>query len=142
MAGSGTVFLWTDDDSDTVDLPFTFRFYGQDFDEVTICSNGWLSMGETWMANFRNWNIPAALGTTQPHRSLLDDLKGFVHDADRVIDNMLIVYYHDTENDQFIVQWNDAYSQENNSSIEKFEVVLIPRDGENGNIVFNYPACR
>ncbi len=136
--GNGTVFLWTDDASETVDLPFTFRFYGQDFDEVTICSNGWLSMGETWMANFRNWNIPAALGPPNLIAAYWDDLKGLVNDETEEVADMRIVYYYDSVNEEFIVQWNDAYNQENNSSIEKFEVVLIPRMDRDGDIVFNY----
>ncbi len=136
--GNGTVFLWTDDASETVDLPFTFRFYGQDFDEVTICSNGWLSMGRTWMANFRNWNIPAALGPANLIAPYWDDLKGLVVDDERTVNDMRIVYYYDEGANEFIVQWNDAYNQENNTSIEKFEVVLIPRVDHDGDIVFNY----
>ncbi len=136
--GNGTVFLWTDDASHSVDLPFDFRFYGQDFDEITICSNGWISMGHTWMANFRNWNIPAALGPKNLIAAYWDDLKGWVNDDTGDISNMRVVYYYDSANDQFIVQWNDAYNQHNNTSIEKFEVVLIPRDNHDGDIIINY----
>ncbi len=45
-----------------VDLPFTFRYYGQDYDQVSVCSNGWISMGETASISYRNWTIPGAGG--------------------------------------------------------------------------------
>ena len=48
------------DDSRTVDLPFPFVYYGETFSRVTICSNGWLAMGATYLSNQRNWTIPAA----------------------------------------------------------------------------------
>ena len=35
------------DDVTTIDLPFTFTFYGEDYDRISVCSNGWISFGET-----------------------------------------------------------------------------------------------
>jgi hypothetical protein len=48
------------DDVETVDLPFTFKFYGQEYDQVSICSNGWAAMGESTLQSFRNYQIPGA----------------------------------------------------------------------------------
>ena len=31
----------------TVELPFTFTYYGQDYTQVSICSNGWVAMGSS-----------------------------------------------------------------------------------------------
>ncbi|UCE17820.1 MAG: hypothetical protein JSV84_13215, partial [Gemmatimonadota bacterium] len=66
--GSGTVLSFVDEplpeqgdwadyyrgDTEVLDLPFTFRYYGGTYDEISVCSNGWLSMGATWMTDFRN----------------------------------------------------------------------------------------
>ncbi len=46
--GSGTDlglgdFGWEQDDVSTVALPFEFVFYGEVYDEISICSNGWPS---------------------------------------------------------------------------------------------------
>ncbi len=46
-----------------VDLPFDFTYYGQTYSEITVCSNGWIAMGEqTNLAQARNWTIPSPLG--------------------------------------------------------------------------------
>ncbi|MCD4829004.1 MAG: T9SS type A sorting domain-containing protein [Candidatus Cloacimonetes bacterium] len=134
--GPGSVILMGDDVSQTLDLPFTFRYYGQDYDQITVCSNGWIAMGETWQINFRNWNIPAALGPDALIAPYWDDLKGLVHDS--VVDDIRLVTWHDTAEGNFVIQWNDAYNQCNNTSIERFEAILEPRAGEDGDIVFQY----
>lgn len=48
-----------------VSLPFTFRYYGTETDDVTVCSNGWIStVPNVSFTDFRNWPIPAASGPT------------------------------------------------------------------------------
>ena len=39
-----------------VDLPFPFKFYGVDYDEITVCTNGWVAFGYTDMESFRNYS--------------------------------------------------------------------------------------
>ena len=50
------------DDVETVNLPFNFRFYGQDYERLSICSNGWIAFGETTLSSFRNYPLPGAGG--------------------------------------------------------------------------------
>ena len=50
------------DDVTTISLPFTFTFYGIDYNEVSVCSNGWISFGETDMTSFRNYTLPGPGG--------------------------------------------------------------------------------
>ena len=33
-------------------LPFTFKFYGIEYNELTICTNGWVSPGSAGSASF------------------------------------------------------------------------------------------
>ncbi len=129
-----TVFESFDDASDVIDLPFTFRYYGVDYDIATICSNGWLSFTDTWMRNFRNWNIPAALGPKALLAPYWDDLKG----ANNGTIPLRVCTYYDQPNDRFIVEWNNAYNGCNQVSLEKFQIILEPKPNEDGDITFQY----
>ncbi len=139
--GQGTVYLNNDDGSRVVDLPFTFRFYGVDYNQVTICSNGWMSFGATWMTDFYNHYIPAALGPKSMLAPYWDDLKG-LKISDTEFNDMRICYWYDSANNRYIVEWNDAYNQATieaeNPSLEKFQVILYPQQGTDGDIVFQY----
>jgi len=145
--GQGEVFLHFDDGTITVDLPFTFRFYGRDYDELSICSNGWVSFIPTWMNDFTNQYIPAALGPYTMLAAYWDDLKGMKigedEDGEGIYDNMRICYWHDEANNRFIIQWNDAYNRYTidlweDAHLQKFQIILYPQTGQDGNIVYQY----
>ena len=143
--GSGQVFLLGDDRSETIGLPFNFTYYDQIFDSITICTNGWISFETTWMTNFRNWNIPAALGPNGLIAPYWDDLIGKQYTiGDSVFHhNMHICYYYDQSENIFIIEWNECYNRYDDVSLEKLEIILydpsiyITEDG-NGEIQFNY----
>jgi len=51
------------DESVVLDLPFNFTYYGETYSTITVCSNGWLAMGnQRGIALQRNWVIPSPLG--------------------------------------------------------------------------------
>lgn len=54
------------EDQDTaalVDLPFTFQYYGQTYNQITVSANGYIAMGDQVdMCIPRNWSIPSPLG--------------------------------------------------------------------------------
>jgi hypothetical protein len=137
QGGSGSVSLLGDDRSVTVPLPFDFIYYGEVFDSVTICSNGWISLEPTWMTNFRNWNIPAALGPYAMIAPFWDDLIGANEEK------MRVCYQYDTSEDIFIIEWNNCVNNYDKESIEKFQIILFnpqsyPTIDGNGEIQFNY----
>jgi len=142
LGGAGQVVLMQDDKSFTTNLPFTFKYYGQNFSQITMCSNGWISLIPTWMTNFMNSHIPGAIGPYAMIAPYWDDLKG-LKVSENTFNDMRICYYHDTANNRYIVEWNDAYNNYNidlgqDASLEKFQVILIPRAGTDGDIVFQY----
>ena len=106
------------DESEVIDLPFVFQYYGEEFDKITICSNGWAAFGDQHsLASFRNRHIGQALGP----------------DAHLAIfwDNLLarrgeIIYYHDEEDGRFIIEWNDVQRlvQGGGGVNETFEIIL------------------
>ena len=69
-----------DDDGDnqdaveTISLPFNFKFYGEVYDEISVCSNGWISFGETDMESFRNDYLPGPGGPSPMLAVFWDDL--------------------------------------------------------------------
>ncbi|MFA5498020.1 MAG: C25 family cysteine peptidase [Candidatus Cloacimonadia bacterium] len=134
--GAGTDRWTNDDESFVIDLPFTFRYYGIDYNEVNICSNGWISFIPTWEANFRNWPIPAPLNPKGIIAALWDDLKGL-----KEVDSQVrLAYHYDVSNNRFIISWLDTYNIGNLTSLglEKFQIILEPKNGEDGNIIFQY----
>ncbi len=118
--GSGTDvgladFGWEQDDTKTLDLPFSFRFYGHDFDRISICSNGWLAMGETTLRFYRNYYLPCAGSPRNIIAPFWDDL----HQS-----GMNRVYaWHDAENHRFIVQWSRMPNYY--GAVQNFEAILL-----------------
>jgi hypothetical protein len=125
---------WSGDDSRTVDLPFPFTFYGETFTRATICSNGWMSMGATYLENRRNWNIPAAGAPPHMIAPMWDNLY-------QSGDNRVYHWYDET-NHRYIVQWSRLRNNQGGAT-ENFELILhdpahYPTATGDGEIVFQY----
>lgn len=144
LGGSGTR-LWLDDDQSVImPLPFTFRFYGVDFDTVTVCSNGWLSMGSTWMSDFTNWMIPPGLGPANMIMPFWDDLKPlYTPEEDSV---WVPVYFRDLEDGRFVVEWSQTFNRylwDSEPLEETFQAILYdpalyPTVTGDGQMLFQY----
>ncbi len=144
LVGNGGALHRLDDDNVRVmDLPFTFTYYGLDYDRISICSNGWFSFGETWMENFRNWGIPSPLGPPALVAPLWEDLVGEMQDNNER-DSLNIYTRYDEEQGRFIIQWNETLARSGQGDFtETFEAILydpamhetVTGDGE---IVFQY----
>jgi hypothetical protein len=137
--GPGTSVGLTDyghfqDDTETLDLPFTFRYYGEDFDRVSICSNGWLVMGSTYLVNYHNWALPVASGPDYLIAPFWDNL--------RQQSGGDVCYWFDEVNHRYVVAWDNVRNY-NSGSPESFEVILYdpahyPTRTGDGEIVFQY----
>ncbi|MBU0520004.1 T9SS type A sorting domain-containing protein [bacterium] len=134
-----------DDESVVIPLPFSFTYYGAEYDTITVCSNGWLAFDDTWMANFRNWNLPSALGPPALVAPFWDDLK-----ADTTGGHNAIHVYtrYDAGEGRYIIEWSRTinrfgYEVYNNWKEETFEVVLFDpavhtTTTGNGEMLFQY----
>ena len=124
------------DDVATVDLPFDFTFYGETYDRISICSNGWLAMGETPLVFYRNFPLPGSHSPGAMIAPFWDDL--------RQSSTHRVCTWYDTANHRFVVQWselNNSYT----SSIQDFEVLLLDplyyaTASGDGLFVFQYAA--
>ncbi|MBI5059512.1 carboxypeptidase regulatory-like domain-containing protein [candidate division KSB1 bacterium] len=117
------------------DLPFDFTFYGETYDQITICSNGWAAFGsQADQDHFRNYPIP---GQQSPEAMLAvfwDDLKTSSTNQGEYV-------YYDQPNHRFIIQWK-AQNAFGTAPLD-FEIILLDpafyptRDG-NGIIIYQY----
>ena len=124
-----------DDETRSFDLPFDFTYYGTSYDRVSICSNGWLSFGDTYIKLYRNWTLPADGSPDAMIAAFWDDLA-----------NGTVYHYNDTANHRYIVQW-DAFGSYNGSYSGNctFEIILhdpahYATDSGDGLIVMQYQS--
>jgi len=145
--GSGTALSLTDaydqdDKTVVVNLPFTFKYYGQSFTQISVCSNGWLAMGANQAVHtfFRNWHIPGALGPEAMIAPFWDDLH-VDHSTGHVFT------YHDAANHRFIIQWSRVYKYNGGTNpSQTFECILYEpgyptTPTGDGEILFQYMTC-
>ncbi len=88
----------------TVDLPFDFGFYGEDYDQISICSNGYIALGAKQSALFRNYPVPGPLGPSPMIAAFWDDLvmsragapgqNGNVYTYFNVAEHYFVIEYH------------------------------------------------
>jgi hypothetical protein len=123
-------------------LPAPFTFYGQSYDSVWICSNGWLCFERTTLPEFRNWQLPSPIGPGAMVCPFWDDL---------VIDRMwpnddsahTVWTRYDAGENRFVVQWralNRAGLRNTglpNEEFCTFEALLKYRAGD-GDILCQY----
>ncbi len=96
-------------------LPFTFTFYGVDYDQITISSNGWISFGHRDSRSFRNYSIPGAGGPSAMVAAFWDDLTTSGSGA--------VYYYESPQNDFVVIEWSDMRTY-NQNSLESFQIIL------------------
>ena len=58
MPGDASSLSLSDDAVSVVSLPFNVSFYGVDYDEVSICSNGFLCLGDDNTTSYMNGGLP------------------------------------------------------------------------------------
>ncbi|KPK66318.1 hypothetical protein AMJ82_11905 [candidate division TA06 bacterium SM23_40] len=129
--GWGQLVSLTNDDVDTLALPFTFRYYGGAYNEISVCSNGFAALGETWVAIPRNWGIPAAFGPDAMLAAFWDGLSGGG-----------VYKYYDVAQHRYVIEWSRKHNVYQ-SYEETFEIVLYDplyyetQTGD-GEILFQY----
>jgi len=117
----------------TVNLPFEFGFYGENYTQVSICSNGYIALGASEVALFRNYQVPGPLGPNPMIAPFWDDLimgSGDVYTYSNISEHTFTITYHNMQS---------AYS----GSTQKFQVILYDPDyygstDGNGDIKIQY----
>lgn len=125
ISGTGTPTGLTDDSAQSVPIGFTFPFYGVDFTDVTIQSNGTMRWGDANYLTFSNTCLPSG---TNPSTNVLyvfwDDLNPSTGAGE--------VYYETLGmpgNQRLVVQWDVANFGGDAVDLMRFQVMLHEATG-------------
>jgi len=153
----GTNLCLTDDTVTRIDLPFDFNFYGNNYNSLTVSSNGWASFENCDIPYFWNFSIPFPLGPPAMLAPFMDDLddngkepfddvngnctydegewyqdrnSNNIWDAGEEFD---VFSYYDSENSKFILQWNNVSNGEDDENCpdcvkNTFQLQLLDQD--------------
>ncbi len=116
--GVGTRLTLSDDQTVVITLPTSFgpfRWYGQNYTQLSICGNGWVGLGSTTSSAYSNTELPA---TSLPPAVFLnwDDLYPPTGGG--------VWYWHDAANRRFIVEWDSVAYYSNRTTFEKNQVIF------------------
>jgi hypothetical protein len=146
QGGAGTHAALANDTAVPVSLPFAFRFYGREYDAVSVCDNGYLAMGSQWLGDVYNWHIPSPAGPDGLVAAFWDDFRTDTLGAPGVFT------WYDAGNHRFIVEWSrcihaHGFKPPVMADTQSFEVLLydpqyhLTATGD-GPIVVQYLAVR
>ncbi|TKJ41670.1 hypothetical protein CEE37_03635 [candidate division LCP-89 bacterium B3_LCP] len=112
-----TALTGQDDRSTLVALPFSFQYYGTDYTDLTICTNGWLALGDaTPDSDWSNSAIPDLDGPVSMVAPFWEDMN--------METGGQVATYYDVVEGYFVVeffrvpQWTPA------TALETFEVIF------------------
>lgn len=134
LGGSGTKLNFGVPDnlatSVRVDLPFTFRYYGQDYTRIRVCDNGWISFDLGTDYNFYNWTLPSVHGNDALVAPFWDNLNPETPGAGAELPNGMapdgIYTWHDVDAGRFIIEWSRLPNyQPEVLGLQTFQVALL-----------------
>jgi hypothetical protein len=99
-----------------LDLPFPFPYYGIVYNQITVCVNGFIAMGVTGNADFRNVMLPGGQGACPMIAPFWDDLY--------LPNNAGVYYFYDTVQHCFIIQYHNLKNKYDRASIATFQVIF------------------
>ncbi|MCF7911400.1 MAG: T9SS type A sorting domain-containing protein [Candidatus Cloacimonetes bacterium] len=124
--GAGTSIIWegatgTGTGAGTgnyanLDLPddFSFSFYGEEYNEICVCTNGWIAPGYHESGSFMNYQIPGPQGPSPMIAVFWDDLS---------ISSGDILWYYNAELHYYVIEWSNITNGDT-AALEYFEVLL------------------
>ncbi len=128
------------DYTETVNLPFTFKYYGVDFNHLRISTDGWIALNGGGQIAPVNSPLPINDNVNNMAAVFWDDLYDVAYFAEGDI-----FYYYDNPNHRFIVEWdsishNDTITE---PKMETFQAILLDPAHYNtstgdGEIIFQY----
>ncbi|MFC2170846.1 carboxypeptidase regulatory-like domain-containing protein [Calditrichota bacterium] len=103
-----------------LELPFTIQYYGEEFSEISVCTNGWVAMGD--QSDFvlqYNYPIPSSLG---PNNQICPYWDHFFINGDASV-----YVCHDENSGRYIIEWFEV-SYYNDLATATFELIFYNQD--------------
>ena len=142
IEGIGTeIFVpFVSDYTTTIDLPFDFKYYGVDYDELRISTDGWIAFGSGAQLAPVNTPLPNNDNVNSIAAVFWDDL----YDVELISEGD-IYYYHDGANHRLIIEWDSISHNDYSTEPHKecFQAILldpahyVTATGD-GEIIFQY----
>jgi peptidase C25-like protein/flagellar hook capping protein FlgD len=108
----------------TVELPFPFQYYGIDYDNVRISTDGWIAFGTGSQIQFINYPLPHTDNVNNMVAAFWDDLhEGYYEQGE-------ILYYYDSGNNRFVIEWDGIGHNEFSYTPQReyFQILLLDPD--------------
>jgi hypothetical protein len=126
------------DFTQTVILPFNFKYYGNDFTQVRISGDGWIAFGSGEQTKSLNRSLPCLDTLNNMTAVFWDD---FFSNGPQ--GGGKLFYYSDENNHRFIIEWDTVPHKSDITDKETFEVILLdpayyPTPTGDGEIIFQY----
>jgi hypothetical protein len=143
FSGPGDSLYLENDQTKTIALPFSFQYYAADYNRISICSNGYIAMDSTWVADMYNWHIGAAGGPPLLIAPFWDDL-----DPNATDSSGRVCFWNDASNHRFIIEYSRIQhihdpANPTPAELQTFEIMLYdpqhyPTLTNDGEIIFQY----
>ncbi|MFC2149914.1 carboxypeptidase regulatory-like domain-containing protein [Calditrichota bacterium] len=115
--------------SGAMDMAFEFDFYGEVYDEIYFCSNGWASFTSN---ETMHWNEDFELpGYNTNNETAPAMLAVCFSDWNPNIGGS---FYYYTDEDMTVLTWEDVPKYDDNQQIWSFQIIIYP----NGQIIYQY----
>ena len=129
------------DDTVTIGLPFTFRYYGIDYTTIGVCTNGFAELGGATSTSYTNYPIPYAGNAKRFAAPFWDNLNpGTVQ-----MGHGDIYQYYDAANHCWILEFYQVALQIQGRPWETFQLILrdpqyYPTPTGDGEMVYQYQS--
>jgi hypothetical protein len=122
--GTAITGIGDDDNEGPFQLGFTFPFYGNSYDAVRFCTNGWISFTST-VTSYSNTGLPSSAEPNNAIYAFWDDIT-FSSSGNAY-------YYFDAAAQEFVVQYTDV-PHIGSTGPYTFQIILRP----GGEILYQY----
>ncbi len=142
--GPGTIISQITNDNDdtvTVSLPFTFKYYGINYSTIGVCTNGFAELGGATSTSYTNYNIPYAGNARRFAAAFWDNL----NPGTMQMGHGDIFQYYDSANHRWILEFYQVALQTQNHPWETFQLIVrdpqyYPTPTGDGEMVYQYQS--